>query len=417
MTVIERASGASGDRKMAPSSLRAIPELCLSSVMPSHRRPRFVTSVYGDVRTAFSGTLWHLAQAGMAMEMIEGTFTLESKANVKLQAAAAAWKIKRILYSQCHGGYKFTKNYNDTVWRQYLKACNDTVLINTTQIYGHSFVRNYRKHGVTPCFYIDGTLTDYFYAYAAAEKQNIGDDTIQRAIELERESYSHAARIMTMSRSCMRTLVETYGVPREKIALVIPGANINDAMVPAPSPGMGWRSGEFTLGFVGLYPVRKGLDKLAGALKILRSRGAPVRLRVVGKCPPEIAALDGVDFMGMIPKAADGGRTFLKAIGEVDLGCQLSRADLCPIAVLEFLRLGIPVLATNVGGVPDVLQPGGGAVVKAEITPEELAEEISAIMDDTARYGALKSQAAERAPWASWRRAVRDMDAAINDLN
>ena len=162
--------------------------------------------------------------------------------------------------------------------------------------------------------------------------------------------------------------------------------------------------------------MRKGLDKLAEAVKILRNRKVPIRLRVIGRCPDEIAAIDGVDFLGKIDKITHH-EAFISAIRTVDLGCQLSRAELCAIAVLEFIRVGVPVMATEVGGSPDVLQEGGGVLVSPEFTSEQLAEELYALMSDSSRYQALRQAAIRRAEWASWRRTAREMGKFLDDFS
>ena len=238
---------------------------------------------------------------------------------------------------------------------------------------------------------------------------------VRRAIDMEREGYVYAERIVAMSRATVRNLVEVYGIPSDRIALVMPGANIDDADVVAPSPHTGWFGDEFTLGFVGLYSHRKGLDKLADAVQILRSRGAPIRLRVIGRCPDAIAAMEGVDFLGIINKESDTAR-FVQTIRSVDLGCQLSRAELTGIAMMEFLRVGVPIIATNLGGIPDMFEDGGGLLVSPDISTEQLVEELHALMTDTDRYQALRHAAMRRAEWASWRRVAQEMNVALVGL-
>jgi len=182
----------------------------------------------------------------------------------------------------------------------------------------------------------------------------------------------------------------------------MPAANLEDKVVPPPSEHQGWVGNEFTVGFVGLYPLRKGLDKLAKATQMLRGRGLPIRLRVIGRCPSDIAAMDGVEFMGAIDKLTDVAR-FISVLRTVDLGCQLSRAELTGIAMMEFLRVGMP----------DVVEGGGGVLVPATITAEELAEELLGVMEDQIGYNALRQAAIRRSKWASWRRAAGEIGAVL----
>ncbi len=376
-----------------------------------------LTPLYGSLRQSFSGTTWYLGQAGMGEGVLDGAFTLNmsGRTNLHLQTAGAFWKASRLLRQQKAGGYKFVASFYDILWSQHIHRFRGTLVLNNTQIFGTTFLRRYERFDIVPCFYIDGTLTDYFYGYGEVEQQTIGADIVRRAICLERESYQRAACVITMSQAAQRSLIQNYGVPVDRVAVVTPGANIDDEYIPPPSSHIGWHGPEFVLGFVGLFPLRKGLDKLAAAVRLLRGRGRPIRLRVIGRCTDEIAAMDGVDFLGAIDKATSAEQ-FVSAIRTVDLGCQLSRAELLGIAVLEFLRVGVPVMATAVGGVPDVLRDGGGLLLPADVTAEAVAEALQALMDDSARYNALRQTAAARSGWASWRRAARQIDAALAPL-
>ncbi len=396
-----------------------LPDLMGWANPPRNRRPRLMTPVVGPLRRSFSGISWHMAKAAISESVIDAAFALsagkDNKPNLRLQVAGALWKAQRILQGRRYGGFKYHSVFNDVVWSQHLPALAGTVIINNTQIFGRYFIRHHRRLNVTPCFYIDGTLSEYFHSYGAVNDSvvcGIDADFIQQSIKLEREGYACAERIVTMSRATARNLVEVYGVPPDRISIVMPGANIEDAAAPPPSPHRGWLGSEFTLGFVGLYPLRKGLDKLAAAVSILRSRAIPVQLRVIGRCPEEIAAMDGVEYLGTIDKATDTA-AFVKAIQSVDLGCQLSRAELTGIAMLEFLRVGVPILATSIGGMPDVIEGGGGVLVPADITAEQLAEELHALISDSVRYDELRQSAVRRAEWASWRRAAHELGAAL----
>lgn len=378
----------------------------------SNRRPRLMTPVWGSLRESFSGSAWYCSQAAMAESAIDGAFTLYSKTDMRLQASGALWKLWRQLHGNKIGGYKYSQNFSDVLWSRYIGALPDTIIISNMQILGEYFLRHYRRLNITPCFFIDGTLTEYLRGYGEVEDFNIDEDVVAHAIEMEREAYQHAARILSMSRATTRNLCEVYGVSPDRVTLVLPGANIDDDAVSVAPDHNGWVGDEFTLGFVGLYPLRKGLDKLAEAVRILRSRGAPIRLRVIGRCPDEIAAMDGVEFLGKISKTTDLAR-FVEAIRTVDIGCQLSRAELTGIAMMEFLRVGVPIIATNIGGIPDMFEDGGGILVPADICAEQLAEELHALMTDSSRYQELRQAAIRRSEWASWRRVARDIDAAL----
>jgi glycosyltransferase involved in cell wall biosynthesis len=145
---------------------------------------------------------------------------------------------------------------------------------------------------------------------------------------------------------------------------------------------------------------------------LLRQTGYDVRLHVIGKCPPEIAQQEGVTHFGLIDKRR-GMDQFIEIVSGVDFGCMLSRAENAGIALLEFLRMGVPIIATDVGGIPDILELGAGQLVSPEISADDLAQHIAHLLDEPDEI-ALKQSAWRRRFNASWRRAVRDLAGVLN---
>ncbi|MFL5257909.1 MAG: glycosyltransferase family 4 protein, partial [Rhodopila sp.] len=361
-----------------------------AAALARDHRPRLLTSIEGPLRTAFSGTTWYFAEAALAHGVIDAAIAMttgSNRRNNRIYATAAAWKATRILRRRKFGGYKFHPQFHDVLWSQYSRSVAESTVINQFQLYGPHFRSHHEQLGIVPYFHIDGTLREYFSTYLTADDPlitSIGDDVRRRAIDEEQAGYTIARGIIAMSRATQRCLREDYGVAPGRIAFIMPGANLPDDAVLPPSPHSGWLGDAFTVGFVGFYPLRKGLRTLAQAVRILRERRVPIRLRVIGRCPDDVAAMDGVDYLGTINKATDTAR-FVEAIRGVDLGCQLSRAELVGIAMLEFLRVGVPFLATDIGGMPDVAAGGGGVIVSPSISAEELADTLSGLMNDTAR--------------------------------
>jgi glycosyltransferase involved in cell wall biosynthesis len=363
------------------------------------------------LETSFSGSSYHLARAGMQAGTLEGCFSLSSRESTtkEIQIRGAVWKLTRLLRGQGKAGFKFTSAYLDEVWPKYLDALAGATLVNNFQLYGREFFRRRKQLDIGAYFYIDGTLTEYFEAYGKFDLANVDSSTMQHALELEREGYEAADGIVAMSKLTASTLQERYGIPANKISIVIPGANLPDDVMAAPVSSQG---DDFVLGFVGLYPLRKGLDRLVRAMQILRGRGLPIRLRVIGNCPDEFQNIDGMEYLGVISKRQDPGR-FIAAMGSVQLGCLLSRSELTGIAMLEFLRMGVPILGTRVGGATDILEGGGSIIVDPNIDPGELAEVIAAIYQDRTRYSTLRGEAVTRSAWASWTRVARELDQVL----
>jgi glycosyltransferase involved in cell wall biosynthesis len=64
-----------------------------------------------------------------------------------------------------------------------------------------------------------------------------------------------------------------------------------------------------------------------------------------------------------------------------------SRAEAMPYIVLETLAAGTPMIATAVGGIPEIFGAGSPALVKPD--PAEVARKMAFALSDPAAYRAL----------------------------
>lgn len=134
---------------------------------------------------------------------------------------------------------------------------------------------------------------------------------------------------------------------------------------------------EFRLVMVGnMEQPYKGHSHLLKAIRLLRDRGVPVRLRLVGdgRLRPEFEQLArdldvvaAVDFLGAVP----WGQPVFDVLDDSDLFIMTSLTEGLPKALLEACARGLPSIATPVGGFPDVLPPealfaAGDAAAAAE---------------------------------------------------
>jgi glycosyltransferase involved in cell wall biosynthesis len=120
------------------------------------------------------------------------------------------------------------------------------------------------------------------------------------------------------------------------------------------------------IGFIGRLIRAKGADVLLTALSHL---GGAAPLTVVIGDGPEGANLralceqlglrERVRWLGELPRAA-------RWIPAFDAFVLPSRTEGTPIVLLEAMAAGIPIVATRVGGVPDVLDGGAGLLVDSE---------------------------------------------------
>lgn len=364
-----------------------------------------------------SGITYHLAEQGVQDGVFSGMVNLFpcGVPAWNIYARAGWWKLKGGLGGR--NGFKFTDSYLGAIWRRNLPVLAGSTIVNNFQLFGSHFLRSYSSFGIEPCFYIDGTLKEYFNGYSAFDTAGINQAVVRRALVIEREGYENCRKIVVMSRRTATNVIQDYHVPQEKVYIVPPGANISERLLarlddPSERSPRADR-GSLVVGFIGLYPERKGLPTISDAVQLLRRAGYDVRLHIIGKCPTEISERDGVTHYGLIDKNDQMDR-FLQILRNVDVGCMLSRAELTGIALLEFLRMGIPIIATDVGGIPDIVELGAGQLVMPEISAAELAQHFARLVDEPHWLAELQESAWLRRKNASWRRVVRELNSVLN---
>jgi teichuronic acid biosynthesis glycosyltransferase TuaC len=121
--------------------------------------------------------------------------------------------------------------------------------------------------------------------------------------------------------------------------------------------------------YVGRIDFRKGLRELVEAVASLHERRPKLRCYLVGDGLDEtalrelISQKDAAGYMKVIPPCnTDGVALWMAA---ADLVTLPSYSEGCPNVVLEALAAGRPVVASNVGGIPELMDETSGRLVPA----------------------------------------------------
>ncbi len=138
--------------------------------------------------------------------------------------------------------------------------------------------------------------------------------------------------------------------------------------------------------FVGnLVPI-KGVDVLIAAWRLLRERkavGSTDRLLIIGDgtARPALERLslaqgdsDTIVFYGALPQSSVS-----QHIAAADVLCLPSHNEGMPNVVVEALALGIPVVASRVGGIPELLNDGVNGLLVEPGRPDALANRLAEV--------------------------------------
>jgi glycosyltransferase involved in cell wall biosynthesis len=165
--------------------------------------------------------------------------------------------------------------------------------------------------------------------------------------------------------------------------------------------------------YVGLVSMSKGITYLIEALGELKKRGhSELSLVILGRggmvdaCKRRCAELGiehQVTFTGQVPDP-------FPYLIDADLMVYPSLYDAFPDAVLECLHVGIPVIASRIGGIPDILVHD--ELMFPIMNPIAIADRIEMLLLDPVSYHRARTLCAERRSafefdWAErWERAM-----------
>lgn len=147
-----------------------------------------------------------------------------------------------------------------------------------------------------------------------------------------------------------------------------------------------------------LVPV-KGVIDLVRALAMARTDAAEVVLEIAGSGPERPHLEREIERLGLGGSVRFLGwkRDLSDVLGRWDVFAQASLEEGFGIAALEAMAAGLPVVATGVGGVPELVVDGKTGWLVPPGNPEVLAERIVRLVSDPELRASLGSAGRERA--------------------
>jgi glycosyltransferase involved in cell wall biosynthesis len=208
----------------------------------------------------------------------------------------------------------------------------------------------------------------------------------------------HADAFVAVSTADRDRMVALEGVPPAKVRVELNG------FVPRTGPRpparlreeLGLDSSTPLVGTAAILRPQKALEVLLDAFARLRDRSAHL-----------VIAGDGSEREALELRARElgiAGRTHFLGLRDdvdailagVDVAAMSSNFEGTPLFAFECMAAGTPIVATAVGGLPDMLEDGRSAVLVPRRDPAALAAGIDGLLADPARRETLAAAASER---------------------
>jgi GNAT superfamily N-acetyltransferase len=171
---------------------------------------------------------------------------------------------------------------------------------------------------------------------------------------------------------------------------------------------------EFAVGTVANFRPQKNYPNLLRAARLLMDREVPVRVVAVGRGPDEasIRALHAELGLGDRVILTGFRDDAVRVMAACDAFTMASKWEGLPVAVMEALALGLPIVSTNVGGIAEELTDGVDALLVPSDDATALADGIERVATDADLRARLADASRGRAPEFGVERTVEVLEAA-----
>jgi glycosyltransferase involved in cell wall biosynthesis len=224
---------------------------------------------------------------------------------------------------------------------------------------------------------------------------------------LERRALTKSQHIIYPSYWAVNSAIQDYGIPPERISMVPLGANMD--IIPDRNNVMEkLKNEQLTLLFLAVEWERKGGPIAFETLLALHTQGVNAKLIVCGCVPPSTFRHPSMEVIPFLNKNnVKDYDMFVNLLHRSHFLILPTRADCSLLVASESNAYGMPAIATNTGGVNDVVKDGvNGYCLALTAGGREYAELIWQIFSDKPRYEKLirssRQQFENHLNWNAW---------------
>lgn len=256
------------------------------------------------------------------------------------------------------------------------------------------------------------------------------NDLLNNKTKGYRQIYDVADRILTVS-EYIANCVKTINPDDKKCIPVLNGIDIN-AFSPNIKPKvtreqLGFSNNDFILVFSGRVSPEKGVKELIEAMKRLQDL-PDIKLLIIGS-PFYGEAKNGKKYLGEVEQAAESIKNRIRFTGFIpykDMPNYLKISNIavipslwddpCPNTVLEAQAMGLPIITTRRGGIPEeVTEEGAILLTTDESFIDKLAESIRQLHDDPQKRKMMAEIAYKHSKYYNSERYAEDFYKALHE--
>jgi len=220
-------------------------------------------------------------------------------------------------------------------------------------------------------------------------------------------------RIITVSNSTKADLCESYGINSKKISVIYNGINLKK--FGSNKKNFNSKRAIRKLLFVGRIVPRKNIETLIKSIAFVKEHINDIQLTICGKGKREYEIelkklvkknnlQNNIIFTGFIHKEG-----LINMYVNSDLFVFPSLVEGFGMVLTEAMSFGIPVIATNIGGVNDVVRDDKEGILVEPRNPSKMAKAIIRVIRDKQLYSKLQKNALRRVGDFSWKTSANEL--------
>ncbi|MBF6619477.1 MAG: glycosyltransferase [Patulibacter sp.] len=265
-----------------------------------------------------------------------------------------------------------------------------TELRGTDVLHAHMFTPGVCAAVLGPSVGVPVTIAhEHAWAHTGGRRQPL----IERRVVAPRCTAMIACSVAVRDR-----MVEQDGLPADRV-VVLPNGIVPRSPTPARDvrSELGIPAGAPLVGSVGALREIKRFDVLIDAIDRVRRQRPDVRLLIAGDGDERTALEQQIARLGLedVVRLLGARSDVPDVAAALDVAVSSSDSEASPLAVMEYMEGGRAIVATRVGGVPELIEDGVHGRLVPRRDPDAMAAAIVALLDapeDRARLGAAAHQ-------------------------
>jgi glycosyltransferase involved in cell wall biosynthesis len=218
-----------------------------------------------------------------------------------------------------------------------------------------------------------------------------------------------ASKIIVLTEEYKNFFANNYKINKEKIRVVPNGLNesfLQDRIKKS--------SHKSNLLYVGRLSKEKNVDVLIKAISLLKNK---IIFNIVGDGEKRKEMEDLIrskNLNNVIMKGRKNGKTLLNLYKKSDIFLLASNSEGLPTVVLEAMASGIPVIASNVRGIRELVKNNG--ILVDPPTPENFAKEINKLIENKRLSKKLSKLGKIKARKFNWNKSISKLESIYKEV-